>query len=82
MRREVWRKLWKGFVARLVVPLAVVFVVLVVMELWSMRARAQAERSKPKKPPVERRQDPAAPPRLGRDFTKSEPPANRDWVPR
>jgi hypothetical protein len=82
MNREVLRRLWKAFLTRFVVPLAVVFVVLFAMELWSMRARAQAERSKPRNPPVERRQDPATPPRLGRDVTKSERPTTSDWMPR
>jgi hypothetical protein len=78
MKRDVWRRLWNGFLTRLVIPLAVVFLLLFVLELWSMRARAQAERSKPPKPAIERRHHQPAQPRLGRDFTKSEPPAKRD----
>jgi len=78
MKRDVWRRLWNGFLTRLVVPLAVVFLLFLVLELWSMRARAQAERSKPRKPAIERRHEQPAQPRLGRDFTKSEPPAKRD----
>jgi hypothetical protein len=78
MKREVWRRLSKGFLTRLFIPLAVVFLLLFVIELWSLRARAQAERSKPRKPAIERRQDPHVQPQLGRDFTKSGPPAKRD----
>jgi hypothetical protein len=78
MKRSMWRRLWKGFLTRLVVPLSVLFLLLFVLQLWNIRARAQAERSKPQKPPVERRQDQPLQPRLGRDFTKSEPPAKKD----
>jgi hypothetical protein len=78
MTRDVWRRLWNGFLTRLVIPLAVVFLLFFVLELWTLRARAQAERSKPRKPAIERRQDQPVQPRLGRDFTKSEPPAKRN----
>jgi hypothetical protein len=79
MARDVWRKLGERFLTRVVVPLSVVFLVVFVLELWTMRAQAQAERAKPYKPPIERRgQDAPAKPRLGRDFTKSALPATRD----
>ncbi len=78
MKRDVWRRLWNGFLTRLVVPLAVVVLLFLVLELWTMRARAHAERSKPRKPTIERRQDQPLQPRLGRDLTKSESPAKRD----
>jgi hypothetical protein len=82
MKRGVWRRRGKRFLTRLVIPLAVVFLLLFVLELWTMRARAQAERAKPRKPVIERRRDPPVPPRVGRDFTTNEPPAKRDWVRR
>ena len=78
MKRDAWRRLSKSFLTRLFIPLAVVVLLLFVMELWSLRARVQAERSKPRKPAIERRQDPPVQPQLGRDFTKSGPPAKRD----
>ena len=82
MKRGIWRRLAKRFVTRVALPLAVVFAVLFVVELWTMRARAQAERAKPRKTPVERRQDPPTPPQLGRDFTRIEPPATSDLARR
>jgi hypothetical protein len=82
MKRGVWRRLGKRFLTRVAIPLAVVVVLLFVLELWTMRARAQAERAKPHKPVIERPQDPPAPSQLGRDFTKNEPPAQSDWVRR
>lgn len=82
MKRDMWRRLGKRFLTRVVMPLAAVFLGLIVLEFWTLRARAQAERAKPHKPVIQRRQDPPAPPRLGRDFTRSEPPAKSDWVRR
>ncbi|HET6325463.1 MAG TPA: hypothetical protein VFG04_12360 [Planctomycetaceae bacterium] len=82
MKRDVWRRVGKRFLTRVAMPLAAVFLALIVLEFWTLRARAQAERARPRKPPIERRQDPAAPPQLGRDFTRSDPPAKSDWVRR
>jgi hypothetical protein len=71
MKRDVWRRLGKRVLTRLAIPLAVVFVLLFVLELWTMRARAQAERARPRKPQIDRRQQAPAPREFDRTLTRS-----------
>ena len=80
MKRDVWRRLGKRFLARLAIPLAVVFVLLFVLELWTVRARAQAERAKPRKPEIDRRQQAPAPREF--DRTLHRLPASARGQPR
>src|SRR5271154_5225120 len=71
MKRDAWRRLGKRFLTRLAIPLVVVFVLLFVLELWTMRARAQAERAQPRKPQIDRRQQAPAPREFDRTLTRS-----------
>jgi hypothetical protein len=71
MKRDVWRRLGKRFLTRLAIPMAVVFVLLFVLELWTMRARAQAERAQPRKPELDRRQQAPAPREFDRTLTRN-----------
>ena len=78
MKRDAWRRLSKSFLTRLFIPLAVVFLLLFVIELWSLRAaRRQSDRNRGNPQSSAVRIQPVQP-QLGRDFTKSGPPAKQD----
>jgi hypothetical protein len=70
MKRIAWRKPLRGFLTRLVIPLAVTLFFLLVLKMLAGTPPAPA---KPQKPSSHRNAEPPARARLGRDFTKSEP---------
>jgi hypothetical protein len=72
MRRIAWRKPLRGFLTRLVIPLAVTLFFLLVLKMLAGTPPAPAE---PATPSNRRNVEPPARARLGRDFTKSEPTA-------
>jgi len=74
MRRIVWRSALRGFVTRLVIPLAVTLFFLLVLKMLAGTPPAPA---KPQKPAIRRNAEPPARARLGRDFTQSELPATQ-----